>query len=193
MSRLHYLFGLTWVGLCLALLGFGRPAGEPHGVTQVFGSNTSAGGWFQAVRPLCNTLEVDVAFQSNPPLPGVEGAGFAAACLALAGRIDDARALILELPQGDQYQAAGIVFDVGHPVADAGDDRSAGPIMGLVVEFWPNHYMALYHAGMADYATGRLDLAQSHLTSFLEYYEIQDGWHANAVTVLGRLTSGGGQ
>ena len=193
MSRLHYFFGLAWVAICLTLLGLGRPAGQSHGAPPVVGSSTTAGGWFQAVRPLCNTLEVDVAFQASPPLPGAEGTGFAAACLALAGRIDAARALILELPQADQYQAAGIVFDVGHPVADAGDDRSAGPIMGLVVEFWPNHYMALYHAGMADYATGRLDLARSHLTSFLEYYEIQDGWHANAVTVLGRLTNGGVQ
>ncbi len=193
MSRLHYLSGLIWVAVCLALLGSGRPADLAHGPSPAFGSGTGADGWFQAVKPYCNALEVDMAFRASPPPGGMEGAGFASACLALAGRIDDARAVILELPEADRYQAAGIVFEVGHPVADAGDDRSAGPIMGLVVEFWPNHYMALYHAGMADYATGRMDLARSHLTAFLENYQQLDGWHANAVTVLDRLAQGGGQ
>ena len=57
----------------------------------------------------------------------------------------------LELPEELRWHAAGVVFNVGHPVADAGDDLAAGPIMELVVEFWPNHYMALYHAGAARY------------------------------------------
>lgn len=186
MSRLHYVFALAWVAGSLALLGFGREA-PAHGSEGLDWGSTGPAGWFQAIKPYCNALEVDVAFQASPPPGGVPGTGFAAACLALAGRIDDARARIGQLPADERYHAAGIVFEVGHPVADAGDDRSAGPIMGLVVEFWPNHYMALYHAGMADYATGRTALARRHLTAFLEHYEARDGWHANAVEVLGRL------
>ena len=69
-------------------------------------------------------------------------------------------------------------------MADAGDDLSAGPIMELVVEFWPNHYMALYHAGMSRHALGQPDLARPHLESFLEHYEANDGWRRNAIRVL---------
>jgi predicted TPR repeat methyltransferase len=81
----------------------------------------------------------------------------------------------------------GIVFDVAHPVADAGDDRAAGPIMQMVVDFWPNHYMALYHAGMSEYALGQPELARKHLRSFLDNYPSDDGWRRNAIEVLGRL------
>ena len=42
--------------------------------------------------------------------------------------------------------------------------------MELVLEYWPNQYMALYHAGMSEYALGQPGLARQHLTSFLQYY-----------------------
>jgi hypothetical protein len=77
---------------------------------------------------------------------------------------------------------------VAHPVADAGDDRSAGPIMELVVDYWPNHYMALYHAGMAEYMLGQRDLARHSLQEFLKYYHESDGFTSNARTVLSRLS-----
>ena len=95
--------------------------------------------------------------------------------------------MIDRIAVGDRYRAAGIVFDVAHPVADAGDDRSAGPIMELVVEYWPNHYMALYHAGMSEYALEQPALARTHLQAFLSYYNQNDGWTRNARDVLARL------
>jgi thioredoxin-like negative regulator of GroEL len=110
-----------------------------------------------------------------------------AACYALAGKIDAARALISELPAGDRGRAAGIVFQVGHPVADAGDDESAGPMMELVLEFWPQNYMARYHAGMSAYILGQPGRAAAHLARFLEDYHQNDGWTRNAQTVLSRL------
>ena len=85
--------------------------------------------------------------------------------------------------------AAGIVFAVGHPVADAGDDASAGPIMRLVVEYQPENYMALYHAGISEYMLGEMDFARTHLTRFLELYTPEDGWRSNAREVLGRIGS----
>jgi hypothetical protein len=105
----------------------------------------------------------------------------------LAGRIDAARATLHRIPPDQRLEAVAIVFDVAHPVADAGDDRAAGPIMQLVVEFWPNHYMALYHAGMSEYILNQPELARQHLTSFLKYYSSDDGWRRNAIDVLGRL------
>jgi hypothetical protein len=117
----------------------------------------------------------------------VAGAGYHAACFALAGRIDDARRIIDRLAPKDRHRAAGIVFDVGHPVADAGDDRAAGPIMELVIDYWSNHYMALYHAGMAEYMLGQYDLATRNLEQFLAIYQQPDGWRSNATTVLKRM------
>ena len=40
--------------------------------------------------------------------------------------------------------------------------------MELVVEFWPNHYMALYHAGAAAYERGEYERAEEYLLAFLE-------------------------
>src|SRR5919201_347316 len=126
--------------------------------------------------------------QRGEPAPKtLQGAGFEAACYALAGRIDDARRIIDRLPAADRYKAADIVFNVGHPVADAGDDRAAGPIMELVIDYWPNHYMALYHAGMAEYMLGQHALAKRNLEAFLRIYTQQDGWRSNAFEVLARM------
>ena len=77
------------------------------------------------------------------------------------------------------------MFNIGHPVADAGDDDSAGPIMRLVVEYQPDNYMALYHAGMSEYMLGQIDFARTHLEQFIELYQPEDGWRTNAREVLG--------
>lgn len=147
---------------------------------------TSGASWFQANKPYCNSLEIETRLKSAPP-PAVAEGGWVAACYALAGKIDAARALISELPAGDRGRAAGIVFQVGHPVADAGDDESAGPMMELVLEFWPQNYMARYHAGMSAYILGQHGRAAEHLARFLEDYHQNDGWTRNAQTVLSRL------
>lgn len=143
--------------------------------------------WFRQVKPYCNAVEVQTVAARMAPPATVAGAGYHAACFALAGRTDDARRIIDKLSPGDRYKAAGIVFDAGHPVADAGDDRSAGPIMELVIDYWPNHYMALYHAGMAEYMLGQRDLSRHNLQEFLTYYHEHDGWTNNAVEILKRL------
>ena len=113
-----------------------------------------------------------------------------AACYALAGRIDDARALIGRLPPDQRYRAAGVVFEAGHPAADAGDDVAAGPLMELVVEFWPNHYMALYHAGAARYELGAHAPAKDYLERFLTEYTPEDGWRSSAKAMLQAIEDG---
>jgi hypothetical protein len=142
--------------------------------------------WWSRLKPLCNSVEVETGLSRIPPPPGPAGTGYAAACLALAGRIIDARARILDLPVRERAAAASVVFGVGHPVADMGDDRSAGPMMGLVVEFIPDHYMALYHAGMAVYSLGDHERAAGYLKRFLGLYPVNDGWRTNALEVLRR-------
>ena len=190
MSRFHYFSTLAWLTAAILMLGWSSPApaGELTPVSPINPvAETGPAGWFRQFKASCNSLEVETLFRTSPPPESVEGAGFGAACLALAGRIQSARAAIAAVEPAERWKAASIVFDIGHPIADAGDDRSAGPIMGLVVEFWPNHYMALYHAGMANFSIGEARLARAQLKEFLKLYQHQDGWRSNALEVLERL------
>ena len=82
-----------------------------------------------------------------------------------------------------------MVFDAGHPAADAGDEVAAGPLMELVVEFWPNHYMALYHAGAASFERGDYGLAEAYLERFLVEYATEDGWRSSAKSMLRTIAS----
>ena len=190
MQRTLYLVGFSYLAICgVVVLRHQtlrlKPAtgGAPTAAT----FEGSAAQWFAAMKPFCNAVEVEIVHSRHPAPATLEGQGLSAACYALAGKIDSARAIIDRLAEPDRYRAAGIVFDVAHPVADAGDNRSAGPIMELVISFWPNHYMALYHAGMAEYALGHSELARQNLTAFLSYYHESDGWTRSARETLGRL------
>ncbi len=190
MTRSLYVAGWCYVAVCGLVLA--RPSSAPveprpnHAPAPAF--HGDAAGWFARMKPFCNAVEVEVQQQANPAPSGRDGAGYSAACFALAGKIDRARATIDQLDPSDRPSAAGIVFAVGHPVADAGDDQSAGPIMRLVVEYQPENYMALYHAGISESILGHSDLARVHLERFLEIYKAEDGWRSNAITVLERLS-----
>ena len=143
--------------------------------------------WFARAKPYCNPVEVSQFMARNPPVAGTDGAGFAAGCWALAGKIDESRGVLGRVPEADRWRAAGIVFDLAHPVADAGDDVAAAPIMNLVIESWPNHFQALYHAGMSDFALGNRDRARTHLNEFLRLYATEDGFRRNAKDALARM------
>ena len=189
MHRPLYLLAFGYLAICGVVVlrhRAGPLRGPEHApVAATFGG--SAGEWFAAIKPYCNAVEVELAVRDRPAPATLGGRGYSAACYALGGKIDLARATLDRLPAADRAQAAGIVFGVAHPVADAGDDRSAGPIMELVVDYIPNHYMALYHAGMSEYALGQPALARTHLKAFLSYYDANDGWTQNARDVLARL------
>src|ERR1051325_5778157 len=162
---------------------------EPHGTAPQFGGSAAQG--FAAMKPYCNAGEVEIQQQRHPAPHSLEGTGFSAACYALAGKIDSARVSIDRLPAGERPRAAGIVFEIGHPVADAGDDRSAGPIMELVLDYWPNNYMALYHAGMSEYSLGQTNVAEKHLHAFLRMYDQPDGFTGAAKAALVKIEQGG--
>ena len=198
MTRSRYFFAWFYALACAWLVAraVSRPRAEPARTAVASRPATALApvanerAWFRQAKPFCNTVEVATLEQhvAAPPAT-VDGAGYHAACFALAGRVDQARQVIDALPAGDRLNAVAIVFDVAHPVADAGDDRSAGPIMEMVVDYWPNHYMALYHAGMSEYMLGQRQRARHNLTEFLKYYHESDGWTSNARAVLRRLDS----
>ena len=187
MTRALYAAGWGYVALCGLLMATprARPPRPSHAPAAPFRGEGPA--WFASMKPFCNAVEVEVQQQYRPAPQGVQGSGYSAACFALAGKIERARETIDRLPAGDRAEAASIVFAVGHPVADAGDDESAGPIMRLVVEYQPENYMALYHAGISEDILGHADLARTHLQRFLAIYQPEDGWRANAKAVLARL------
>lgn len=190
MHRPLYLAGFGYLAVCAALVvrhsTHPKPP-APRTTPPAVRFDGSAEQWFAAIKPYCNEVEVEMAQRRHPAPQTLEGRGYSAACYALGGKLSQARAVIDAIEQGDRYRAAGIVFNVAHPVADAGDDRSAGPIMELVIDYWPNNYMALYHAGMSEYALGQGASARLHLESFLTLYHEHDGWRRNALDVLQRL------
>ena len=143
--------------------------------------------WFDKIKPKCNSVEVITAMHNSQHPKTPKGVGYAASCYALAGRIDLADAAIQKLPANLRVYAAAVVFNIGHPVADAGDDQSAGPIMDLVLRYWSDNYMALYHAGMSAYVLGEYSKAETHLQNFLRIYHRTDGWTNRAKLALTRM------
>lgn len=191
--RALYALGLLYIALCAGLVWMGRAHPEPVLPVPVTGTpahpapQISGPAWFQRMKPFCNPVEVETRVRFEPPPAGYEGAAYGAGCFALAGKIAHARGMILALDPGQRRMAADLVFELAHPVADAGDDTSAGPIMGMVVEFSPDNYMALYHAGASEFALGQPGLSHKHLTRFLELYQQPDGWRRNAESMLTRM------
>jgi hypothetical protein len=157
---------------------------DPVQVDPVRTSAVTGAEWFQTIRPFCNPVDVATRVRWQPAPGSDDGAMHEAACFALAGKIDLARAAIERLPEAQRYHAAGVVFNAGHPAADAGDEVAAGPLMELVVEYWANHYMALYHAGAAAFERGDSASAAEYLERFLVEYSVEDGWRVNALTML---------
>ena len=182
-------FALTGVVALSFDRGHDVPLGgvEPLPIVEPQPSPGDAGAWFSYVRQFCNPVEVDTRMRLDPAPATPEGAMHEAACYALAGRIDRARELIQGLEPELRYQAAGVVFEAGHPAADAGDDIAAGPLMELVVEYWPNHYMALYHGGAARYELGEYEVARGYLERFMVEYAAEDGWRTSARGMLERI------
>jgi hypothetical protein len=186
--KLLYLGGSGYLAICIGVLVLPERRPLSHGAGTFVVQAGSGDVWFSRIKPFCNAVEVDFAHQRSPAPRTAEGTGYSAACHGLAGKIDSARAAIDRLSSAsDRSLAAGIVFNVAHPVADAGDDKSAGPIMALVIDYQPDNFMALYHAGMSEYVLGQPDQARTHLRRFLELYSPADGWRTNAQSVLSRL------
>jgi hypothetical protein len=203
MNRLLYLAGFAYIGLCATVIVRAVRARQVVTVTPgvattptpaptppVRPSGSSGEQWFAAIKPYCNPVEVEVQTRYNPAPSTGEGAGYSAACFALAGKIERARTIIDGMASNDRGAAANVLFNVAHPVADAGDDRASGPMMELVLDYWPNNYMALYHAGMSEYSLGQPAVAEKHLRAFLGMYSEPDGFTNAARAALAKIEAG---
>lgn len=150
-----------------------------------------AGTWWSQARPHCNSIEVDTHVARHPAPDTDQGQGWLATCYALANKIDLARSVILSVEQHKQPWVVKRLFDIVHPIADAGDDVAAGPVMELVVEFLPDNFMAQFHAGMAAYENGRNHAARSYLSTFLGQYSREDNWRRRAKNAMADINGSG--
>src|SRR5689334_1993343 len=108
MNRILYLIGFGYIALCASLVVRAvlpgdanvRPAGPVRAdpppapqpaVPPELAQHRGGAEWFAINKPYCNPVEVDVRMRYSPPPRGREGAGYSAACFALAGKIDRAR------------------------------------------------------------------------------------------------------
>jgi hypothetical protein len=140
--------------------------------------------WIDRIMPLCNPEDVDLFTDLDPPPDTEEGVAQEAACFALAGGISKARALILGLPAHRRFQAVGTVYDVTMVTLATEVDPRLGPVMELVLEFWPGHYLALYHAGSARFMRGDFSRAKGYLDRFVKVYVRDDQLLAEAHWML---------
>jgi len=166
---------LTMAGAIVVLLLYPRRAE----VAPAFGAVDTP---LPELRAHCTPLEVESTVRDRALDDGQR-----AICFAIANQIDRARAAFLAMGSAERSAAVSLLFRIAHPIADAGDDRSAGPIMELVVELWPDNYMAVFHAGMAELALGQDDRARVQLERFLQMYPPHDIWRQRAEAGLAAI------
>ena len=171
MNRALYVAGWGYVALCGLVLadaarrrarGRRRRAARPRSPPFRGG----AGEWFAQVKPFCNAVEVEVRQQQLPPPATVEGAGYSAACYALAGKIERAR-------DGDRRARrrrprAGRRHRLRH--RPSGGRRGRRPVgrpdhaaRGRATS--PTTTWRSTTPGMSEYILGQMDFARTHLTS----------------------------
>lgn len=168
-----------------------EPEPQPH-LQQVVEPAPEAGDspeprdWLATIKPSCNPDDVMLATDLHPPPATGDGPALEAACFAIAGDIAKARALVLAMEPGKRSEAAGVILDIALDSRDVATDASVGPVMDLVLEFWPNHYLALYYAGRSRYLSGDAGGAAPFLERFLLGYGSEDSLARQARRMLGR-------
>jgi serine/threonine protein kinase len=150
---------------------------------------TEGAVWFAKVRGHCNSASLRSTLTGLPPPDNDSGLAFAAACAAVAGDLNLAREKIAATD--DPKYASWPTFAVAHPLADQrNDDPAVANIMRLVLEFWPENFLANYHAGITEFIQ-RDNRAAQHLGAVIQYYPTEDDFKATARTLLQELVSPG--
>lgn len=144
--------------------------------------------WFASIHTKCTPANVQLAVDLSRPPEGTIATGYEAACFAIAADRSKARALILGLPEGTRLEAASVVFNVAQAMVERGQEMAAGPLMELVLEFWPNHYVALFEAGVTRYTEGDYTHARIYLQRFLDVYVQDDQRSQRAMRMIDEMT-----
>jgi len=153
-------------------------------------ANTDGAAWFARVRERCNSLQVRGVLADTPPPASLDGAAFAAACASLAGDLRLAQKQIAPFPRDQHAYGVWPAFEIAHRMADRRPkDPAVAAIMRFVLDSWPDNYMALYHAGISEFATGDAARATKHLQGFLKLYAKRDGFSTTATNALTELAN----
>ena len=147
-------------------------------------ATSAAARWFAGARAHCNPVELEGVLADTARPGGPDGAAFAAACAALAGNLAVARAQVMAVDADNRGYASQVMFAVAHPLADRRNgDPAIAAIMRLVLEFWPENIIALYHLGIAEFMA-QDPRAAEHLRTFRERHPARDGFGAAADLLL---------
>ena len=153
-------------------------------------ANTDGAAWFARVRERCNSLQVRGVLADTPPPASIDGAAFAAACASIAGDLRLAQKQIAPFPKDQHAYGVWPAFEIAHRMADKRPkDPAVAAIMRFVLDSWPDNYMALYHAGIAEFAAGDVPRATKHLQGFLKLYSKRDGFSTTATNALAELAN----
>jgi hypothetical protein len=188
--------GAIAIGTLVYLQLRSRPSDQPE-ITAVTGdelppalASTEGAAWFTRVREHCNSLQIRSVLSDTPPPATLDGSAFAAACAALAGDLRLAHKQIAPLPRDQHGYGVWPTFEIAHRMADKRPkDPQIAAIMRFVIDFWPENYLALYHAGIAEFAAGDTARATKHLQQFLKVYTKTDSFTAAATTALAELAN----
>src|SRR4051812_22247915 len=107
MHRPLYFAGIGYLAICGLLVLRHRQAKFSSIPSQPAATGFPADGdtWWVRMKVHCNAVEVELTQRMNPAPPTLTGQGYSAACYALAGKLDSARAVIDRLPESNRYEA----------------------------------------------------------------------------------------
>lgn len=154
-------------------------------------------GWWGRHRSACNPVRVDSALQEarkpgGPLSEGKKDAGvYLSACLALAGRFDEAGPLAAALPDDERALAAHLFYLLAAPRDEQPKARLSGgqrDLMALALEHsrppLEEHARAAYYLAMAEFDDGEFERAREHLEIFLKLHPADDAWRRAALEAL---------
>ena len=157
-------------------------------------------GWWARHKASCNPVRVTGALQEARRPGGPLSAGgpaadvYASACLALAGRFDEAQKLAAGLPPAERQHAAHLFYVLGAPTDDVPAARvpeGQVDMMELALENSTprsdDHWRAAYYVAFSALEAGDLESAKQYLEYFVRVHPGDDPWRTSALTALGSL------
>ena len=140
----------------------------PHGAAK------SLATWLDRNRAHCNGVEINSTVARDPAPTSVQGQSWLAACYAFAGNLSAVRRVVSDLPHEQRAAAANVALDVIDP--GVREDRDVALVAELLLEFTPDNKVAVFHAGMRAFESGRFEAADQLLRRFLVLHATDDGW-----------------
>jgi len=160
-------------------------------VTRVVGGNggarAAAEQWFESIQVGCRRTAGDEWLRSILRGPPTDyGEMYEAACLALAGRIDQARSRLEAFSEARRSVAVNVLLSTATPIHRAEDYQSSVPVMELVLEFQPYNTYVKYQVGLGHMRLGNQEAGGALLREVLAQ-NLPRAWREHATELLEEL------